>query len=36
MIKLTSWGLTNRSTTTVPDRSKLKQNPNLIVTAAAK
>jgi hypothetical protein len=35
MIKLTSWGLTNRSTTTVLDRSKLKQNPILIVAAAA-
>jgi hypothetical protein len=28
MIKLTSWGLTNQSTTVVLDRSKLKQNPN--------
>jgi hypothetical protein len=35
MIKLTSWGLTNRSTVTVHDRSKLKQNPTLIVVAAA-
>jgi hypothetical protein len=30
MIKLTSWGLTNRSTSTVLDRSKLKQNPTLM------
>ena len=31
MIKLTSWGLTNRSTTTFLDRSKLKRNPTLIL-----
>jgi hypothetical protein len=30
MIELTSWGLTNRSTATVFDRSKLKQNPTLM------
>jgi hypothetical protein len=30
MNKLTSWGLTNRSTATVLDRSKLKQNPTLM------
>jgi hypothetical protein len=35
MIKLTSWGLTNRSTVAVLDRSKLKQKPNPNVTAAA-
>jgi hypothetical protein len=33
MIKLTNWGLTNRSTAPVLDISKLKQNPNLIVAA---
>jgi hypothetical protein len=30
MIKLTSSCLTNRSTTTILDRSKLKQNPTLM------
>jgi hypothetical protein len=30
MIKLTSWGLTNRFTVAVLDRAKLKQNPTLM------